>query len=57
VVARSRFVRGRNLTIWSVRLRVKLPRGRYVAIVRGVDTRGRRERLALRANTLAFRLR
>ncbi|MEA2465996.1 MAG: hypothetical protein QOJ57_122, partial [Thermoleophilaceae bacterium] len=56
--ARVRSKRGsRNKTLWTLKLRVRLPRGRYVATVRGVDATGRRETIARATNTLTFRIR
>jgi hypothetical protein len=58
-VARVRFVRGRDhKTVWALRLRrTRLPRGRYVVTVRGVDTRNRRETISRPTNTKVFELR
>jgi hypothetical protein len=59
LVARVRFVRGRDhKTVWALRLRrTRLPRGRYVVTVRGVDTRNRRETISRPTNTKVFELR
>jgi hypothetical protein len=56
--ARVRSKRGaRNKTLWTLSLRVRLPRGSYVATVRGVDATGRHETISRATNTLTFRIR
>jgi hypothetical protein len=47
----------RNKTQWSLSLRVHLPRGSYVATVRGIDASGHRETISRSTNTKTFRLR
>jgi hypothetical protein len=47
----------RNKTLWTLTLRVRLPRGSYVTAVRGVDATGRRETIARPTNTRRFRIR
>jgi hypothetical protein len=47
----------RNKTLWTLRLRVRLPRGSYAATVRGVDATGRHETISRPTNTLTFRIR
>jgi len=47
----------RNKTLWSLDLRVHLPRGSYVVTVRGVDAAGHRETISRSTNTKTFVLR
>ena len=47
----------RNKTQWSLSLRVRLSRGRYVVTVRGIDAAGHRETTSRSTNTKTFVLR
>jgi len=50
-------IRSRSTTAWSRRVPRTLPRGRYVAWVRGVDRFGNKERKVASRNRVQFRLR
>jgi hypothetical protein len=47
----------RDKTLWDLNRRVRLPAGRYVVTVRGVDAAGHRETQSRSTNTKTFRLR
>src|SRR4051794_27310117 len=54
---RTTYLSTKGTTRWSIRLRRRLPRGRYVVWVRGVDAAGNVEHKARRVNLGRFRLR
>ena len=54
---RTTYLSTRGTTSWSVRLRRRLPRGRYVVWVRGIDAAGNIERKARRVNLRRFTVR
>jgi hypothetical protein len=47
----------RRKTLWALSLKVRLPRGRYVVVVRGIDAKGRHETISRPTNTKTFRIR
>lgn len=51
------YLRARGTGSWSLRLRARLPRGRYKAWVRAIDAAGNVERKAARRNLVRFRVR
>ena len=53
---RTTYLSARGTTRWSIRLGRRLPRGRYVVWVLGVDAAGNVERKARRANPGRFRV-
>ena len=54
---RTKYMRARGTTSWRFTYRHRLPRGRYVAWVRGVDSAGNVERKARKRNLTRFRVR
>jgi hypothetical protein len=54
---RTTYLSARGTTSWSIRLKRRLPRGRYVVWVRGVDAAGNVEHKARRANLGRFTVR
>ena len=54
---RTTYLSTKGTTRWSVRLKRRLPRGRYVVWVRGIDAVGNVEHKARRVNLGRFRVR
>ncbi len=58
LAAHIRSLRGhRNKTLWTLRLRARIPRGRYLVTVRAKDASGHVETLARPTNTASLRVR
>ena len=54
---RTTYITASGRSRWTLRVRARLPRGRYVAWVRGIDAFGNVERKARRRNLIRFRVR
>ena len=54
---RARYLKARGTRRWKLRKRAKLPAGKYVVRVRGIDAAGNRERRARKRNVLVRRVR
>jgi hypothetical protein len=54
---RTTYLSARGAARWSLSVRARLPRGRYVAWVRGIDVFGNVERKARSRNLSRFRIR